>query len=80
MTIVMLALGIGGSILSRWILTSMGLAFYPYTVTCFTVSYFLILLSLLFSLESKQSDFAFLTFINHLENRFAKRMLCQAEK
>lgn len=80
LTIVMLALGIGGSVLSRWILTSMGLAFYPYTVTCFTVSYFLILLSLLFSLESKQSDFAFLGFINRLENRFAKRMLCRMEK
>lgn len=80
LTIVMLALGVGGSVLSRWILASMGLAFYPYTVTCFTVSYFLILLSLLFSLESKQSDFAFLTFINRLENRFVKRMLCRAEK
>lgn len=80
LTIVMLALGIGGSVLSRWVLASMGLAFYPYTVTCFTVSYFFILLSLLFFLESKQSDFAFLGFINRLENRFAKRMITQTEK
>lgn len=80
LTVVMLALGIGGSVLSRWILTSMGLAFYPYTVTCFAVSYFLIVLSLLFFLESKQSDFAFLGFINCVEDRFAKRMLCQTEK
>lgn len=77
LTIVMLALGIGGAILARWILASMNLAFYPYTVTCFSVSYFLILSSLLFSIESKQNTFAFLGFINRLETKFAKRMLCK---